>query len=184
MNSPKIKRRQPAVAHRQRGVVLFIALIVLVAMSLAGVSMMRAVDAGNKIAGNLAMRQSAANAAEFAFEQAMQQVSQMAGLGLASSDNPSYGYSASYQDQQYYERDWNTAWDLGTEPTTGNSVAVFIDRMCANENCQQMGSFTSAIDGVSHNSSSVIQVTREHFRILARVTSPQGMITFIEEKIY
>jgi type IV pilus assembly protein PilX len=184
MNSPKIKRGQPVGAHRQRGVVLFIALIVLVAMSLAGVSMMRSVDAGNKIAGNLAMRQSATNAAEFAFEQAMQKVSQMAGLGLASNDNPSYGYSANYQSEPYYDRDWNTAWDLGAEPTTGNSVAIFIDRMCVGENCQQMANSTSAIEGVSHNSSGVIQVTREHFRVLARVTSPQGMITYIEEKIY
>ena len=184
MNSPKIKLRQAVRPHRQRGVVLFIALIVLVAMSLAGVSMMRSVDVGNKIAGNLALRQSAANAAEFAFEQGMQKVSQFAGTGLADSDNASFGYSANYQSSEYYERDWNTAWDLGTEPTTGNSVAIFIDRMCIGTDCQQMAATTSAIDGVSHSTSSVIQVTREHYRVLARVTSPQGMVTYIEEKIY
>jgi type IV pilus assembly protein PilX len=184
MNSTKIKHRQPSGRHRQRGVVLFIALIVLVAMSLAGVSMMRSVDAGNKIAGNLALRQSATNAAEFAFEQAMAKVSQLAGTGLANIDNPGYGYSADHQSQAYYDRDWTTAWDLGTEPTTGNSVAIFIDRMCLGADCQTLSTATSAPDGVSHASSSVIQVTREQYRVLARVTSPQGMITFIEEKIY
>ena len=48
-------QRSPA---RQQGVVLFIALIVLVAMSLAGVAMVRSVDTSLGIAGNLAFKQS------------------------------------------------------------------------------------------------------------------------------
>ena len=48
-------------AHRnpggQSGVVLFIALIVLVAMSLAGVALVRSVDTNLLIAGNLAFKQ-------------------------------------------------------------------------------------------------------------------------------
>jgi type IV pilus assembly protein PilX len=183
MNTQRIKQQLPK-QKQQRGVVLFIALIVLVAMSLAGVSMMRSVDAGNKIAGNLALRQSAANAAEFAFEQAMSQVSQMANSGLAAADNPGVGYSSQYQSEQYFDRDWNTAWNLGTDATTGNAVSVFIDRMCSGADCQQMLTSTSAVEGVSHTSTNVIQITREHYRVLARVTSPQGMVTYLEEKIY
>lgn len=48
----------------QRGVVLLIALIILVAMTLAGIGMMRSVDMGSVIAGNLAFRQSTLNASE------------------------------------------------------------------------------------------------------------------------
>ena len=44
-------------ARAQRGVVLFIALIVLVAMSLAGIALMRSVDTNVLVAGNLAFRQ-------------------------------------------------------------------------------------------------------------------------------
>jgi Tfp pilus assembly protein PilX len=47
------------VPRRQRGAILFIALIVLVAMSLAGIALMRSVDTNVLIAGNLAFRQSA-----------------------------------------------------------------------------------------------------------------------------
>ena len=40
----------------QSGVVLFIALIVLVAMTLAGIAIMRSVDTGNQIAGNVGVQ--------------------------------------------------------------------------------------------------------------------------------
>ena len=48
----------------QRGVVLLITLIILVAMTLAGIGMMRSVDTGNIIAGNMAFRQATLNASE------------------------------------------------------------------------------------------------------------------------
>ncbi len=50
--------------RQQRGVVLLIALIILVAMTLAGIGMMRSVDTGGVIAGNLAFRQSTLNASD------------------------------------------------------------------------------------------------------------------------
>ena len=49
--------RHRSMQRAQRGVILFIALIVLVAMSLAGVALMRSVDTNVLIAGNLAFRQ-------------------------------------------------------------------------------------------------------------------------------
>ena len=63
-------RVPPAIAQRraQHGVILFIALIVLVAMSLAGVALMRSVDTNVMIAGNLAFRQGATLAGDRAFE--------------------------------------------------------------------------------------------------------------------
>ena len=48
----------------QRGTMLIIALIVLVAMTLAGIATMRSVDTATIMAGNLAFRQSALNAAD------------------------------------------------------------------------------------------------------------------------
>jgi type IV pilus assembly protein PilX len=56
------KKRNPP--RKQRGVVLLLTLIILVAMTLAGVGMMRSVDTGNIIAGNLAFRQATANAGD------------------------------------------------------------------------------------------------------------------------
>jgi hypothetical protein len=51
-------------ARAQRGAVLFIALIVLVAMTLASVALIRSVDTATLGAGNIALKQSAAQAAE------------------------------------------------------------------------------------------------------------------------
>ena len=54
----------PTLLTRQSGVVLFIALIVLVAMTLAGIAMIRSTDTGNLVAGNIAFRQAALQEAD------------------------------------------------------------------------------------------------------------------------
>ena len=57
----------------QRGAVLFIALSVLVAMTMASVALVRSVDTATLGAGNIALKQSAAQAAERAVGMAMAQ---------------------------------------------------------------------------------------------------------------
>jgi len=57
-------------ARHQRGVVLFISLIVMVAMSLAAIALIRSVDTGGGVVGNLAFRQAAILPANLAVETA------------------------------------------------------------------------------------------------------------------
>jgi len=67
----------PTTAHciapprRQRGVVLFIALIAMVVLSLAGVALIRSVDTSGSAAGNIAFREASATAVNLALEQAV-----------------------------------------------------------------------------------------------------------------
>lgn len=62
----------PSPAYRtQRGVVLFIALIVMVAMSLAAIAMFRSVDTANLVAGNQSLKQSALNSTDVGLVKAM-----------------------------------------------------------------------------------------------------------------
>lgn len=56
--------------QRQRGVVLLIALIALVALTLAGLAMVRSIDTGNVIAGNMAFRQAAMQQSDIGVEAA------------------------------------------------------------------------------------------------------------------
>ncbi len=64
---------QPATfPERQRGVVLFIALIVMVAMSLAAIALFRSVDTANLVAGNQAFKQGALNATDLGIAKAME----------------------------------------------------------------------------------------------------------------
>lgn len=64
MRAGRINERRIAAPRKQRGVVLLIALIVLVAMTLAAIGMMRSVDTGNVIAGNLAFQQATSQASD------------------------------------------------------------------------------------------------------------------------
>src|SRR5262249_19535644 len=65
------RTRRIASLHRQRGVVLFIALIAMVVMSLAGVALIRAVDTSGSAAGNIAFREASVAAVNLAIEQAV-----------------------------------------------------------------------------------------------------------------
>ena len=68
--TPRSNRPQTSGAS-QRGVVLLIALIVLVALALAGVALIRSVDTTNLIAGNMSLHQSAIHSGERSTEQAI-----------------------------------------------------------------------------------------------------------------
>ena len=69
----KLKSRnvnRPAL-RRERGVVLLMALIVLLAMTLAGLALMRSVSTSNVIAGNMAFQQAATQSADTGVEAAV-----------------------------------------------------------------------------------------------------------------
>jgi type IV pilus assembly protein PilX len=63
-------RRLPQL-NSQRGIALFVALIVMVALSLAGVALVRSIDTTTSITGNIAFRQSALLQANWAVEEAV-----------------------------------------------------------------------------------------------------------------
>jgi type IV pilus assembly protein PilX len=64
-------RARSSPLRRQRGVVLFIALIAMVVLSLAGVALIRAVDTSGSAAGNIAFREASVTAVNLAVEQAV-----------------------------------------------------------------------------------------------------------------
>ena len=64
------RRQHGARSARQRGVVLFVALIALVALTLAGLAIMRSVDTGGLISGNMAFHQAALHRADIGVEAA------------------------------------------------------------------------------------------------------------------
>lgn len=89
--------RRDLLRKRQRGVVLLIALIVLVAMTLAGIALVRSVDTGNLAAGNLAFRQGATLAADAGIQAGIAWLDTQQNNSL-SADQPSAGYYATSQD--------------------------------------------------------------------------------------
>src|SRR5262249_39720144 len=90
--------RQAVGRARERGVVLMVALIVLVAMTLAGIALMRSVDTTTLIAGNLAFQQSATNGGDIGTETAIAWLeANNSGTTLYSSYD-AQGYQAKRQD--------------------------------------------------------------------------------------
>lgn len=86
MRAGRFNGRRITSPHKQRGVVLLIALIILVAMTLAGIGMMRSVDTGSIIAGNLAFRQATLNAGDAGTSAGFNALAAVANSGQASKD--------------------------------------------------------------------------------------------------
>jgi type IV pilus assembly protein PilX len=129
-------RQLPPPANSQRGLVLFIALIVLVAMTMAGIGMVRSVDTSNVIAGNLAFKQGTIQTADRGIESGVQWlIARATGTTLQITDIGSGYYSA----KPAAEPDWSdpNVWanaacvnGCAPDPATGNVTRYFIHRMC------------------------------------------------------
>lgn len=139
-------------ATRQRGVVLFFALIALVVMSLAAVALIRSVDTSTMIAGNLAFKQSATSSGDSGVEAAIGVLAADQAAMIAQGnnvlmntantfnvDNPNNGYYSN-SDPSVILTD-NAVWDAidqGQVPEivdqTGNHIRYVIQRMCRNPN--------------------------------------------------
>jgi Tfp pilus assembly protein PilX len=73
MNQCRLRRERsrPRLVGGERGIVMFIALLVMVALSLAGIALIRSADTATIVAGNLAFKQAAISAVDRSFEQAV-----------------------------------------------------------------------------------------------------------------
>ncbi len=122
-------------SYRQRGVVLVIALIVLVAMTLAAVGMSRSIDTANVVAGNMAFKQATVQAGDLGAKAAYDWLlANSAGTVLQNTD-PSKGY---FSARPAAEPDWfdSASWGNGQQlnggapDAAGNVVSYMIHRMC------------------------------------------------------
>lgn len=127
-----------AMARRiQQGVSLIIALIALIAMTLAGLALIRAVDTSNVISGNLAFRQATLQATDVGTETALTTL----GTILTTSLDANYPSGCASGACNYYptKQAVNAAgipividWTLVPATTVDASYAVqyVIDRLC------------------------------------------------------
>src|SRR5690242_5408269 len=84
------------VRSAQQGVVLLVALIVLIAMTLAGIGIMRSIDTGTLVAGNIGFRQAAVATGDSGIEQARSWL--IANRNSLDNNNTALGYYATRQD--------------------------------------------------------------------------------------
>ncbi|HMA87303.1 MAG TPA: hypothetical protein VKP89_01010 [Burkholderiales bacterium] len=186
-----------AARRAQRGAVLFIALIVLVAMSLAGLALMRGVDTGALIASNLAFKESATAAGDLGVETARNWLITNAGPNL-QNDQPAIaggtGYWSTSQDSldliNVY--DWNTSVTAGTD-AAGNKVQYVIQRLCdtsgptTSANCLKSSSSTASASskgGAAYGTYGIATPTDAYYRVTVKVTGPRNTVSFVQVTMF
>jgi type IV pilus assembly protein PilX len=98
--TPPTRRPTGRIASAQRGMTLIFALITMLALSLAAVALIRAVDTGTGVLGNLGFKRDALLATDTAMRTAIGWVQTRAGKVELDTDSPAgIGYFASYFDR-------------------------------------------------------------------------------------
>lgn len=84
--------RHVALPREQQGVVLFVALIAMVILMLAGLALMRSIDTSSGVVGNLAFRSSSMAPVNYAIEKAVDTIYKSKTLGSPAVSDPAKHY--------------------------------------------------------------------------------------------
>jgi type IV pilus assembly protein PilX len=187
---------------RVRGAVLFIALIVLVAMTLAGIAIMRSVDTATLIAGNLAFKQGTMQSSDNGIEQAYQWL--LANRPTLSLNNAGQGYNSGYATPVWTNAaTWTNSVNLGLDPA-GNTISYQIHRMCNcadtlyNGVCATGQSNQCALDNPTGTGAppppaagdsftvgapGYLQDPRVYYRITVRTQGPRSTVSYVQSMV-
>lgn len=183
--------------NKQKGVVLVIALIVLVAMTMAGIALVRSVDTTNIIAGNLAFQQSATLSGDIGTETAIRWLeTNNSGTALHNSITNN-GYAALRQDPsagQSWDAFWNAVLSAQAvtlpEDTSGNTVSYAIQRLCnttgdpvsPSTGCAVAIATSISKTGSSQDSGTVglLYSSQRYYRITSRIVGPRNTVSYIQ----
>jgi Tfp pilus assembly protein PilX len=179
----------PSELTRERGAVLFIALIALVLMSLAGISLVRSVDTANVIAGNVAFKKSSTQLADLGMELAYNKLNSMTEAQRRSD------VAGSASDCAYAATLNNPVNLAGQTPVTitgipsGYQVRCVIERLCTDLSPTVAGITVAQeerecitdqrLPSSQTESSPGIQppIYFFYYRIRVRVTGPQNTVS-------
>jgi type IV pilus assembly protein PilX len=189
-----------AARRSEQGVVLFVALIVLVAMSLAGVALMRSVDTGVVIAGNMAFKQSAITVADRGTQEAATWLATNSAGTTLQNTNAGAGYFSNYQspDPDWFDiNSWSDAAVVngGAPDAAGNVVRYLIHRMCtrgdapynASSPTNYCGLYTAM--GITAGSSQQVGATQFlgtpqlYYRVTTRVDGPRDTVSVVQTSV-
>jgi hypothetical protein len=192
----------PALWRRQGGVVLFIALIVMVALSLAAIALVRSVDTTNAVVGNLAFRMASILPGNLAVETAAAalfpdaDIASVAHIPDKTNDLPAENYFASWQNSDdpltgvpSVLQKKSTAYALAktlSDATTKTDIAYVIERMCQNPGdpadpgakCELLVSNISP--GTTVGDTQINVPPSPYYRVTIRVDGPQNTASFLQ----
>jgi type IV pilus assembly protein PilX len=184
-------------AHKQNGVVLFIALIVLVAMSLAGVALWRSIGTGVLIAGNIAIQRGAVTSSDRGIEAARTWLMNQTPTVLNSDQTRAY---VSSWDNRFDATTFN--WDaLGSAVTAadtdgaGFTTQYVVHRLCSlpnaghnapNQQCLTLSvaGGSSGRGGGSYGVLPLSGTTYIYYRITSRAVGPRNTVSYTQSIMY
>ena len=192
-----ILRPGAPVPSRARGAVLFIALIVLVAMTLAGIAIMRSVDTATLIAGNLAFKQGTVQSSDNGVEVAYQWL--LTNRAALSLSNAGQGYNSAIASPTWTNpAAWASAVTVGTD-AAGNTISYQVHRMCnipdliysgANQQCaldNPAGAAAPLAPGEGESfvvgAPGYLQDPKVYYRITVRSQGPRSTVSFIQAMV-
>lgn len=191
----------------QQGLVLFLALIALVAMSLAAVALIRSVDTNAQIAGNLSFKQTATISADNGIESAINWIT--SNPTLLNANAASNGYYAKADGSGLVDvkvtksTNWDDAHsakatgfgiDSNGKDNAGNTIRYIIERMSHSAGAPTEENSLFGIGFNKTGSNSVQSAPKQGaelasglspvYRVTAKVTGPKNTISYVQAYVY
>ena len=174
--------------HRRResGVVMWVALIVLIVMTLAGLAMLRQMGGGVSVAGNIAFKENATSVADSGTEVARLWLA----TALTEADNAAAGYYASWGpsvDPTTFP--WGTGVPVALDVGTGNNVLYLIHRLCEiagpidapAQRCSDVQDDRgSSRGGLAYGVAPPLPQFRPFYRVTVQVRGPRNTLSFTQ----
>ena len=177
----------------QRGAVLMVVLVALVAMLISVIALSRSMDTHHLVAGNLAFRNSTVHSSDAGVQSAVLWLQSTVGTPRLNTTEVDDGYYAVVA-----EPDWDdeTFWSqcagctVSASDNAGNRVQYVVHRMCstqgntnaAGNSCSVLTSTPTAANGGSFAADAVnfIGVAQNYYRISVRVLGPRNTSTLVQ----
>jgi type IV pilus assembly protein PilX len=140
----------------ERGYMLILVLVSLVAMMISGVALVRSMDTGQLVAGNLASRNATVNSADAGVQAAVAWIQANATTGALNADAPANGYY-SYGDDQAWQSNafWGTCANCALADAANNQISWTVSRMCKiTGNPSGVGNYCASLNGSTANGGS------------------------------
>jgi Tfp pilus assembly protein PilX len=178
--------------RRQRGVVLLIVLVAMVAMLISVIALSRSMDTNQSVAGNLAFRNAAVHSTDAGVQGAVAWLQGTVGTAQLNTNAPDRGYFAQLAEPNWDEEAlWSqcAACRIAADGA-GNRIEWVIHRMCsaqgnpndAGVSCSLLTAGSSAASGGSYNSDATnfAGVAQNYYRVTVRVQGPRNTNALIQ----
>jgi type IV pilus assembly protein PilX len=194
--------------RRQRGLVVFIALLVMLGLALAGIALIRSTDTATRVNGNVAFKHAAVSAVDRGIEQTIHALWEAAPTLDRTQHNPAQNYYACVRGTNGgcltsgstipKIPDLLTtssgcagaglAAGLVANDTAGNKSCFVIERMCLNtgpavgSNCNVSTATFGADPGTIHYTG-LVRPGDAYYRVTVRVEGPRNTVSYAQSML-